>query len=403
MSVSTLIQGGAWNDSLIHQLFPSYIAGEILNIPIAGDLSEDSIFWRQGPKGRYSVRDGYKREIGCYEVPPNCSEIQARSWWKSLWALSIPPKARIFWWRAMHNIIPTEVNLLTHHVPVQGQCQLCNFGFDTTEHALFWCPLIKSCWKGTIFKSLLQRAHKANIVDIFLWMKEQVNHEEFESFAIRTWAVWHERLQLLHKNKRNFTSADTDWSIHLLNAYKEARKAIGIAPSQSLHSKSRRWKNPETNQFRLETDAAYNANLNRFSVGGAIRDHEGKIVLAFGHQTKKTPSVEYAELEAMREGLKKVKEFSLQIQEVTSDSLLAVQAVTSPEEDLSYTGAIAHEVRTLLSDLRGIKVNHVRRSANVVAHSIACFAISSPAPFVWDLENLPFWLVNLVSSDTIDS
>ncbi|XP_073025263.1 uncharacterized protein [Primulina eburnea] len=258
---------------------------------------------------------------------------------------------------------------------------------------------MKSCWKDTVFKTLLQRVKRYDIVDIFLWMKERLNQKEFEIFVIRTWGVWHERLQILHKDKRNLATGDTYWSIHLLNDYKEARTALSIEPTLSSYINKRSWKKPDINQLRLETDATYNENSNSFSVGGVIRDHEGKIVLAFGHQIKKTTSVVYAELEAMREGLRKAKEFSLQIQEVTSGSLLALQTVTSPVEDLSYTGVIAHEVRRLLMDFCGITVNHVRRSANVVAHSIAFFVISCLVPFVWALGDLPVWLISLVTND----
>ncbi|XP_073033022.1 uncharacterized protein [Primulina eburnea] len=353
-----------------------------MNIPLAGELTEDVRYWRQDPKGCYSVRDGYKTEIGCYEPPPNCSEIHSRSWWKFLWALSIPPKVRIFWWRTLHNIIPTEVNLLAHHVPVSGHCRLCNYGRDTTEHALFWCPRTKACWKGTRFKTLLKKALRSDILDIFLWLKEQLNRQDFECFAVHTWAVWFERQKLLHNEDRNLNSISTDWSTHMLNEYREARTAINVAPSHSPYGTQNRWKNPEMNQLRLETDAAYNENTNRYSVGGAVRNHEGRILLAFGHQLKKPPSVVYAEIEAMREGLSQAKAHSIVIQEIPSDSLLAVQAVTSLDEDLSYTNIIAQEVRKLLTSFHGIRVNHVRRSANVVAHSIAFFAISSPIPFV---------------------
>ncbi|XP_075515903.1 uncharacterized protein LOC142550711 [Primulina tabacum] len=190
-SVNKLIQQGSWNETVIRQIFPSYIAEEVLNIPLAGELTEDVRYWRQDPKGCYSVRDGYKTEIGCYEPPPNCSEIHSR---------------------------------------ISGHCRLCNYGRDTTEHALFWCPRTKACWNGTIFKTLLKKALRSDIVDIFLWMKEQFNRQDFECFAVHTWAVWFERQKLLHNEDRNLTSISTDWSTHMLNEYREARTAINCCP-----------------------------------------------------------------------------------------------------------------------------------------------------------------------------
>lgn len=114
-----------------------YIAQKILEIPLHSTQHMDSRYWEFNPKGKFTVREGYKMEIGCYEAPQHCSSIKETSWWKHLWSMNIPPKVRIFWWKSLHNIIPSNENLLAHHVPVSSSCQLCSAAKYSTCHVLF--------------------------------------------------------------------------------------------------------------------------------------------------------------------------------------------------------------------------------------------------------------------------
>lgn len=166
------MQDQNWNINLVQNLFPHYIAQEILAIPISTDLRQDSRYWIHDPKGKYSVRDDYKLDIGFFDSPRFCFELQVSKTWKLLWSLTLPPKVRIFWWRVLHNIIPTEANLKSHHVPIQESCKLCHFHADTTCHVLFWCDESKKRWKGTIFKPILKQDRNMDIMDVFNWMKK---------------------------------------------------------------------------------------------------------------------------------------------------------------------------------------------------------------------------------------
>lgn len=179
------------------------------------------------PKEKYSMKEGYKVEIGCYEALSHCATPKATSWWKHLWTMAIPPKVRVFGWRVLHNIIRTSENLLSHHVPVLGNCPLCKFGQDSTCHALFWCNLVKPCWKETNFWPLLKQVSHLCITDVYLWMKGVLNRTDFEAFAIRTCATWHERLNSLHgKDRRPTRILSTDWSVSVLREFQHAFRSI---------------------------------------------------------------------------------------------------------------------------------------------------------------------------------
>lgn len=44
--------------------------------------------------------------------------------WNKNWNLNIPPKARIFIWKAVVDIIATESNLADHHVRSDPRCSI---------------------------------------------------------------------------------------------------------------------------------------------------------------------------------------------------------------------------------------------------------------------------------------
>lgn len=122
------------------------------------------------------------------------------------------------------------------------------------------------------------------MVEIFLWMKSQLSREDFELFAIRTWAVWHDKMRILHSNNQKHESIEVDWCTSLLQNYKNVMQLATIRDDRRLITSHSRWTRPETNCFIMNVDAAVNWESNNFSVGGVVRDHEGRMVLAFGRK-----------------------------------------------------------------------------------------------------------------------
>ncbi|KAM1087432.1 hypothetical protein EV1_012981 [Malus domestica] len=44
--------------------------------------------------------------------------------WSKLWAARVPPKVKIYVWRIVHNILPTQLNLTRRHLEVEVDCVL---------------------------------------------------------------------------------------------------------------------------------------------------------------------------------------------------------------------------------------------------------------------------------------
>ncbi|XP_073133795.1 uncharacterized protein [Henckelia pumila] len=139
---------------------------------------------------------------------------------------------------------------------------------------------------------------------------------------------------------------------------------------------------PKLGTLNLNVDASINEELNQYIIVGVVRDDQSRLLLTFGKQITKPLSVVHGELLAIKEGVNLLYEKKFNDVQVESDSLLAMQTVTTKMVNLGYVGLCATETRLRIQQPKITKVIHVRRSVNRVAHCIAHFACFIPSPFI---------------------
>ena len=66
--------------------------------------------------------------------------------WKVCWNLRLPNVVKMFIWRALHNLLPTRVNLRHKGVVKDNLCPLCAKEPETTEHITWECPSAADVW-----------------------------------------------------------------------------------------------------------------------------------------------------------------------------------------------------------------------------------------------------------------
>ncbi|KAL5563658.1 hypothetical protein UlMin_033405 [Ulmus minor] len=166
-------------------------------------------------KGLYTVKSAYRLEVNdLTRYNPSPSKSSVMCWWNALWSSDIPPKIKIFWWRIIHNIIPTSWNLRNNHIPAFLECKLCDFGYETTSHALFWCPLVKHMWKNSVFGDCLQVIQLASIVELVTWVRHCWDKEQVEVF------IEYRRCRQLVRTSGSITGLrDTKWTAPLRSSF----------------------------------------------------------------------------------------------------------------------------------------------------------------------------------------
>lgn len=272
-TLSELIKDGAWDEDLICANFNPYVAGEILRTPLI-IATQDSYVRKYDSKGRYSVKDGCRLQCGLLSTAEHQSKHPNENWWSFLWRVSIPPKVRLFWWSISHDCIAANQNLARHHVPVSEACVLCNFPFDSTGHSLFFGSYIKHLWKNSKFSFLL-RDVRACPMDLVLWMKEQLHKVDFESFAMHSWAIWRTRQNYIHSDQRDPMTKDIGWSA---SDFRKARKSDLLPTVFEREQPEMIWQPPRSSSIKLNIDAKVNEDMHLYSIGGIVRDKQGRLL-----------------------------------------------------------------------------------------------------------------------------
>lgn len=100
----------SWNEELIRASFVVMDVEEILKLRPGIRMEEDTMAWSFERHGLYSVRSAY-RLLKAEHSQAEASKLNEASSstdgvvWKRLWKLNVPPKIRIFWWRAVNNYL----------------------------------------------------------------------------------------------------------------------------------------------------------------------------------------------------------------------------------------------------------------------------------------------------------
>lgn len=110
--VSSLIdeETRRWRADLIRTLFLPFEADTILRIPLSYSLPDDNIVWIGNRWGEFSVKSAYYVALSTVEnlEGGESSTGDTRTpLGKKMWQLKIPPKVRIFAWKACMNGLPT--------------------------------------------------------------------------------------------------------------------------------------------------------------------------------------------------------------------------------------------------------------------------------------------------------
>ncbi|XP_073120906.1 uncharacterized protein [Henckelia pumila] len=400
--VSSWITENGWNEQQIRGACPSYIVQSILNIPIPRRILSNTRFWKFDPKRKYSVKSGYNIGMSSHEAPEyQSSSNEVQAWWRFSWALKLPPKIRVFWWRVFHNIIPTQLNLLKHHVPVRGWCPLCHNPEDSTAHSLLYCPAVRQWWGHNEVFEKIKKFRSHDMPGICFWLMHYMERSAVEEFVCQAWMIWGARCKEVHAKENQELKSQTLNAASYLEDYRQAVRACSTNQTLGMIASPNIWQPPPVGFCRLDVDASFQDQTSLCGVGGIIRGHEGKLLAAFGKTLPMPDTITLGELLAIREGIKVARLRGFHQIQVFSDSLLEVQAVTEPLSDLNYAGSCALEIESLCSSFNSISFSHARRTANEVSHSLAKFALFSPTPFLWVSGSFPLGLDELVTHDSI--
>ena len=135
-------------------------------------------------------------------------------------------------------------------------------------------------------------------------------------------------------------------------------------------------------------------------IGLIARDHHGHLLLA---RTRSFPAVinpSLAEAMAVKEALSWAKEMRGRSVTVESDCLVVIQMIRSAAPMRSRVGQVIEECRKLVSDINNLKLQFVKRSANMSAHELARGSHMYPDR-IFDWISVPINVKKCIQNDLI--
>lgn len=201
----------AWDRRKILQSFAMPYCFKILAMELPAVREEDFLVWSGTQSGLYSVKSGYAFLQGKSSAWVEAQEGHHHSrlgFFKFLWALSLPPKWKIFVWRILHQGLADKTTLGRRGIVSDGLCGWCMSGEEDLFHIFRGCRLAVSVWRDGLLQLSFVNADPIPVQDwiiacIRLFASQDGRHDEkIPLFVATLWALWEARNELLFRGER---------------------------------------------------------------------------------------------------------------------------------------------------------------------------------------------------------
>ena len=165
----------------------------IKKIPLKRAATKDTLYWPYSTSGHYTCKSSYmflKQESkmeASQQVPP----IHDKQVWKKIWQLQVPPKVKIFLWRACHNVLPTKQALLKRKVTADSICKRCRSTVEESVHAAWSCPELGEVWGVGEEWCFRFEVEFTDVKELLSWLIAE--GKSLELFSYTAWMVWNQR------------------------------------------------------------------------------------------------------------------------------------------------------------------------------------------------------------------
>ncbi|XP_059285765.1 uncharacterized protein LOC132039255 [Lycium ferocissimum] len=307
------ITNGEWDINLLTNVLPDNIIQNILSIDIGSlDLNGEPI-WNLSGNGNYSKKSAWN----------NIRISKTRdSFLSKLWHKSLPFKFSFLSWRLSHGKLLFNEVVSRFGNQSNALCLCCNTPvLDFMQHTfsegeaarqiwrLIAVPLgithhagpirrnFKECWdfnsKNKVYSLILQVTPV--IICWQIWKKWTTckfgNQRKIAINKMEYQAIWN--LQAILQVEFLKCSITGNWTI-MCNIIERLKPMVII--------KQVRWIKPDMGCIKLNLDRSYTSNNGRAGIGTAIRDNEGKIIVALS-RPKQCNSNTQAEALTAKQGI----------------------------------------------------------------------------------------------------
>jgi hypothetical protein len=149
--VDSLIDGNSmcWVVDKLEQMFLPRDVEIIKQIPLSLRKPRDKLIWTGTKSGNFSVKSAYSLLLHQSMVIQGhhlMGGVHSDFFGQSIWSAQVPPKVRLFMWRACLDILPTKTKLFDKGLIHSVSCLWCEEDPETASHVLWQCEFAQRIW-----------------------------------------------------------------------------------------------------------------------------------------------------------------------------------------------------------------------------------------------------------------
>ncbi|XP_077234220.1 uncharacterized protein LOC143876406 [Tasmannia lanceolata] len=343
----------------------------------------DRRIWIWNPSGIFSVKSFYLHLI------PTLVEHAS----SAVWRLACPPRVAFFGWSVSWGRIQTIDFLRKRGMWLVDHCPLCLSAGESIDHLFIHCQVASYIW-GHLFSrfgvSWVASNSMAEFIRSWDWAPWKRKGRILWKMCLLAswWFLWKERNARVFEGKVRspywiyiqVVAAVISWARSLplfrfVSAYAlwEGWSTICMESVNKVKSRPS-WSPPPPGSLKLNFDGSSIGNPGAAGVGGLCRNHKGEVIWAYSGPLGYADSSE-AEVRAIHSGI-------LSMPRLECDSLIvegdSVNVISWLSGDASPPWRFVHFFEEIEDRGKGYSMvfQHVRRSANVAADSLAKSGVS---------------------------
>ncbi|OVA18902.1 Ribonuclease H domain [Macleaya cordata] len=287
----------SWNRGKLQLHFDQSSIDRIVQIPLSTATTCDRRAWDLSGDGCFTTKSAYDAMRGMH--PHNIDDLC-----KAFWKEKLPHRVELFILKCAKNAIPVKEILRKRMNLGDNLCPKCHLKPETIMHTLVTCPHLRF-WLGL--------GPPTNNRDL---------NEHFPLVACTMWAIWRGRNDLIYNNKLQPPQLTIKTAISMIPPHRHLPNATSVLRSLT-QPQTPNWSPPRSGRMKINTDGAWDNNLNLGGLGIVARDSAGLFHYAAALSIN-VCSAEEAEVRAIWIAVKKARDWKITSLEVESDALFVV-------------------------------------------------------------------------------
>ncbi|XP_075510983.1 uncharacterized protein LOC142546901 isoform X2 [Primulina tabacum] len=182
---------------------------------------------------------------------------------RKLWHLNIQNKIKIFIWKAIHAVLPSNLHLVARGISIDTSRPRCHYFPEHSFHALWNFSGAKYVWSESAMWLILARFKGRSFMDL-------------GSVAMVSWSIWLDRNQLVHQGKalppKDVVRASSPWEQFL------ACQPM-VSPKTSLPSMHTSWCSRSSGIVKINVDVAVSRGIQPVGIGVVARNEQGIVLI----------------------------------------------------------------------------------------------------------------------------